>query len=1653
MSSETEILIAIKARNEAQAALNSARSDLKALMSETNGRKVALEAKDDVTPAAKNATKAVGDLEHFGSGARIVMQATDEVSPIAHDAKKAVGDLETGAKDIKLTAKDETGGVIAGVKHALASLTSSAKSFVLKAKDEASAAIGHVRQSISEMAAPMSAAASQLGRFGPLGELAAGGFEKGALAAEKLGSEGTIAAGGLAAAGEGAAGAGTAAEEGAGGLSLFKTSMLGVGIAGLAMVGTVAATGAASIGAAQQYQQSTALLSAQAQISQSAAAQIGQAFVSTAGKTTFSAQTIMSAYAPVAGEFGQVQGHALSASQALQVMQASSDLAEASGQSLSATTKPLADTMMDFGLKTAQAGTASDTLFEASSRLGVPVSSLTSTFDRMKGRIAGSKLSLQQMSALMIQLAPIAGSGRQAIRQVGQVIQQLESPSTKAQGALSALGVSLTNSKGQFVGYQQALQLLGPAFAKATPTGEEASMQATYGKNAKIAAGLMNESTSQVKTFGKALITASSSKKPIDFIKTFGQNAGAAQQILSQGPAIAKSFGDGLIKATPTSAQVAAQQLFGRQANIAMQLIAQGAPGLAKYTAEVNKQGAAQKAAETASNTYKGSMEKLEAALLDAKITIGTALLPLLTKFVAAIAPIVGAIAQWIGKHQQLTLVIMAAVGILGTLLVVVAALSIAFAAISAPVLLIVAGLALLTAGVILAVTHWKQIEQMFERFGSTVAGLVKTGIHDIGNAFSALGSLIQGKVTDAFNGLKSLVTGAIDGLKSALTSHWQQIVTAALAILFPPAAGLFLIITHFTQLKDEIGSALSAVRTLIVNAFTTVKDFLGGIFDWLNVHDTYWHDLVLAWDSVKQEAQTIWNAISAFVRGALSALLTAIETDVALYKTLFTDAWDVIRTVTTTVWGAISSFLSGIWTTISGVISAGASQAEALLSAAWTVVQQAVTAAWQAIVTAVSTQITTVVNLAAGIGGRILSAVGNLGTLLFNAGVQVVQGLISGITSKLGALASTAGSIAHTVGKTVLGLLGVHSPSTVFQAIGVNVALGFQQGIVSGAPGVATAAGALGQSSIDAIRVAIADPGVSKKALGAGSNVSRGFASGITSAAKGAASAAQKIANQVTTYLDNANMAAAKGETDLAAAYTTGAMLIAQGKASEAKSVVSAAKVEIAAMTHTQQVALKTTAAIQSASSALATIQTDQGALASGVPAGTKTAGPVSAGMLGSDQTQVAQTKATAQQLLAIWKGYEQQYLADAQAGNVQALAMDKQLATGAKTAAQIAYKAWDTTYKQQLADQKTYNTEMLQSTTDLNTNSLALTKLVTSQSRTAYLGVTQSMLTSDTQYRDEHEATLVGLYAKQHALLLQYQSDLLSGNQAAIAADQAQLASVKSSISQETAAYQQYSTSVTSDTAALSQQQKEATSLDLTSFIAGIQQKLSANTKLTAAQRASLQAEIDGDQKRSQADEQEYQTLTVRAAQWEAYLKQAIASGNTAAMLAAQKTLEQIDKTTVAVLADGKQIKTGLTNDWNSVSAAASQAASSMTSSMHKVGSALQSVTPKLTGMAAAFANASQASAMIMQLSNQKNITTAQAAAELQNAFVINPLTGANVFGGTQSLNSIVNSPNPSRTNGTNLNVNVMMDSQVVASAAATGLINGDHLRVNLI
>lgn len=119
----------------------------------------------------------------------------------------------------------------------------------------------------------------------------------------------------------------------------------------------------------------------------------------------------------------------------------------------------------------------------------------------------------------------------------------------------------------------------------------------------------------------------------------------------------------------------------------------------------------------------------------------------------------------------------------------------------------------------------------------------------------------------------------------------------------------------------------------------------------------------------------------------------------------------------------------------------------------------------------------------ASKIPGMILNAVGDLSQLLYNTGKNIIIGLWNGIVSMWGWLKDRIiGFVRSAVPGPVLSILGIASPSRLFEGIGRNVARGLAEGISGGQAMVSAAATKLANATnigLDALTMGIPTMGL----------------------------------------------------------------------------------------------------------------------------------------------------------------------------------------------------------------------------------------------------------------------------------------------------------------------------------------------------------------------------------------------------------------------------------------------------------------------------------------------------------------------------------------------------------------------------------------------
>lgn len=109
---------------------------------------------------------------------------------------------------------------------------------------------------------------------------------------------------------------------------------------------------------------------------------------------------------------------------------------------------------------------------------------------------------------------------------------------------------------------------------------------------------------------------------------------------------------------------------------------------------------------------------------------------------------------------------------------------------------------------------------------------------------------------------------------------------------------------------------------------------------------------------------------------------------------------WDAVSAATSAAWSAVTSWVSGAWSTITSTVSSAASAVVGWLTSAWSRATAATSAGWAMLTGAVRTGIAAAVGFVRGLPGMIVSALGNLGSLLVNSGRALINGFLNGLRS-----------------------------------------------------------------------------------------------------------------------------------------------------------------------------------------------------------------------------------------------------------------------------------------------------------------------------------------------------------------------------------------------------------------------------------------------------------------------------------------------------------------------------------------------------------------------------------------------------------------------------------------------------------------------------
>lgn len=218
------------------------------------------------------------------------------------------------------------------------------------------------------------------------------------------------------------------------------------------------------------------------------------------------------------------------------------------------------------------------------------------------------------------------------------------------------------------------------------------------------------------------------------------------------------------------------------------------------------------------------------------------------------------------------------------------------------------------------------------------------------------------------------------------------------------------------------------------------------------------------AFQRLRGVVEDVFNFIKSVVNGAIEFIITVIRTGLEIISIIFGTIWEIIKTIVSLAWNIIIAIVSASVQVIVAILTGNFGAIPGIISGALGRMRDAAAEAFNRLL-----------DLVRELPGRIVGALGSLGNLLYGVGRDLVNGMINGIRSAIGSLASTAASMANEALKAAKAAIGAKSPSREMMRVGEDFGEGFVIGIDSMLRKATQVSAELASQAVDASRSTLA--------------------------------------------------------------------------------------------------------------------------------------------------------------------------------------------------------------------------------------------------------------------------------------------------------------------------------------------------------------------------------------------------------------------------------------------------------------------------------------------------------------------------------------------------------------------------------------------------
>lgn len=708
----------------------------------------------------------------------------------------------------------------------------------------------------------------------------------------------------------------------------------------------------------------------------------------------------------------QVEKAGYRAGDGLQVLKAAAQGAREEGADLKDVTNAMTSVMASYHLEASDSVRVMNALKTAAGEGKMTMQEFSASLATVIPIASANKVSFAEVGGAIATLSQHGTSAREATQELASTIRNLAAPNNVAVQEMQRLGLSSTDvaTKLGERGLTGTLDLLSQTvLSKMGPSGT--LLLSTFNQTkqaAENAQTMIKSMPASIQDLARSYSSGSISLA--DWRKELKALPPEQANLLSQYATLqnkANGFSAELKKGGPAAQTYteAIKKMTGGAIglNTTLQLTGENTEGFKERVEKVGHSfNNASKDVEgwaVTQASFNVQMGRLKEAVTTAAIVVGTKLIP----------PILAVITYF---EQNKTAAAALAIVVGGVLIFAMGAFiaslyAMAAAAAVNPITWIVLAIVVLIVELVYLVTHWRQIWGFIQSITKTAVDFIVGRWHEFASRNAAIWHGITSAISAAWRGLAAFFSAAWHLLVDPIIMAWNTISRVTVSVW----DGIVAFFRHWWPLLLVIFATPIAILMAIWNHFHSAA-ISGATSAW------NWISGVLTgvWAGIRASAIFLWNAIHAAI---IDPIMSAWHWLVAAWNTIsgwLSGKWNGIKSDASSAWGGIKSsmidpLISAYHTITSTMDRIGASIRDGLHSA-WNSVKQ-------------------------------------VGSWFWDIGVAIVNGIVNGVRAGAGALYSSLKSLASNALSSAKSFLGIQSPSRVFaDQVGRHISEGVAVGI-----------------------------------------------------------------------------------------------------------------------------------------------------------------------------------------------------------------------------------------------------------------------------------------------------------------------------------------------------------------------------------------------------------------------------------------------------------------------------------------------------------------------------------------------------------------------------------------------------------------------------